>query len=354
MITQLEIRNFMAFEKLSLQFSPKINVIIGENATGKTNLLKAIYALSSGQDLWAKRVGAELPAFLTERFLRLFMPLDDTLGKLHHGGATQKALIRVTFATDQVFSLTLHNNSRKVAVQTPQVYKNYTHPSVLIPTKEMISFMRGFLSLYERYELSFDETYRDICVLLDLPEMRRDALPEKCQWAIETIEAQCGGRFIFQGAGKVIFRSKKGEEYSANAVAEGFRKFGILSRLLETGAIQPGMSGPLLWDEPEANINPKLVELLVGILLELSRNGQQVILATHDYFFLKWFDLLADKRQGDEVLFHSLYRDPLTQGISVKSTREYLRVSPNPIADTFSDITDHEVAGVAALLRGTD
>ena len=48
MITELNLRNFTTFEKLDLSFSPKINVIIGENGTGKTHALKAAYALCSG------------------------------------------------------------------------------------------------------------------------------------------------------------------------------------------------------------------------------------------------------------------------------------------------------------------
>ena len=79
--------------------------------------------------------------------------------------------------------------------------------------------------------------------------------------------------------------------------AEGIRKLGILQLLLENKQLDPGTSGTLFWDEPETNMNPKLVRLLVEILLELSRSGQQIILATHDYVLLKWFDLLI-KRKG--------------------------------------------------------
>ena len=92
-------------------------------------------------------------------------------------------------------------------------------------------------------------------------------------------------------------------------MAEGFRKAVLLSRLLETGAIQPGVSGPLFWDEPESNLNPKLMKLLVQILLELSRNGQQIILATHDYVLLKWLDLAMDKARMTTFSSTALYRD---------------------------------------------
>ena len=47
MITQLKMSNFCAFKKLDVDFSPRVNVIIGENSSGKTQLLKATYVLST-------------------------------------------------------------------------------------------------------------------------------------------------------------------------------------------------------------------------------------------------------------------------------------------------------------------
>lgn len=38
MITNLTLKNFLAFTNLNIDFSPGINIIIGENGTGKTQL----------------------------------------------------------------------------------------------------------------------------------------------------------------------------------------------------------------------------------------------------------------------------------------------------------------------------
>ena len=46
-ITQLKIRNFRNYDSCNISFIPGINVFIGDNAQGKTNLLEAIYFLSS-------------------------------------------------------------------------------------------------------------------------------------------------------------------------------------------------------------------------------------------------------------------------------------------------------------------
>ncbi|MFH0725175.1 MAG: AAA family ATPase [Pseudomonadota bacterium] len=345
MITRLELKNFTAFSNLSIDFSPKINVIIGENGTGKTHLLKAAYGFCAGGTVFKNKPDiskVDLEAALTSKLLRLFMPLDEKLGKMRRHGVAENAQLEARFALDKKVVMTFHTNSKSLAIQESTNYELYQSEPVFIPTKEVLSFMKGFNSLYEKYGLSFDQSYQDICLLLDLPEVRPETLHEKSKWAMTEIEGICGGRFVFYGGGKVTFKTENAE-YSANSMAEGFRKAGMLSRLLETGAIQPGISGPLFWDEPESNMNPKLMKLLVQILLELSRNGQQIILATHDYVLLKWFDLLTDKGKEDHVRFHSLYRDPVTSEIKVASTEDYLKITPNPIDEAFGFLINQEI-----------
>jgi hypothetical protein len=234
------------------------------------------------------------------------------------------------------------SNSKSVVIDQNRRYAEYIEAPVYVPTKEVLSFMKGFSSLYETYGLSFDQTYQDICLRLDLPEIRPETLHEKSKWAIDEIEKICGGRFVFYGGGNVTFKAGDAE-FSANVIAEGFRKVGMLSRLLQTGSIQPGVSGPLFWDEPETNLNPKLTRTLVEILLELSRNGQQVVVATHDYVLLKWFDLLSDKGKGDHVRYHALYRTESSPDIKIESVDAYHLLDQNAISNVFAELYDAEV-----------
>jgi AAA15 family ATPase/GTPase len=345
MIKHLELKNFTVFRDLALDFSPKINVIIGENGTGKTHILKAAYGLCAGDPLYKNNPDIssdDLKEKLTAKLLRLFMPMDEKIGKITSRERGEQTSMLATFGQDEKIEATFFKNSKLIDIQDETNYKKNLSEAVFIPTKEVLSFMKGFNSLYDKYELSFDQTYQDICLLLDLPEVRSDKLHEKSKWAMEEIEKICGGRFIFYGGGKVTFKTDT-SEYSANAMAEGFRKAGMLSRLLETGAIQPGVSGSLFWDEPESNMNPKLMKQLVEILLELSRNGQQVVLTTHDYVLLKWFDLLMDIDKGDHVIFHSLYRDE-ERDIKINSVEDYRQISENAIADSFNDLTKEQVS----------
>lgn len=347
MINQLILKNFTSFNQkgITVDFSSKINVIIGENGTGKTHLLKSAYSLCAGAPLFKNKPDTtedDLQAALTSKLVRVLMPLDEKLGKLHHQGSTEQTHLQAKFDRDQQITATFFNNSKTIAIQNRKNYEQYQAEAVYIPTKEVLSFMKGFNSLYEKYGLSFDQTYQDICLLLDLPQMRAENLHEKSKWAMDEIKRICGGSFIFYGGGNVTFKTENAE-FSANAMAEGFRKLGMLSRLLETGAIRPGISGPLFWDEPESNMNPKLMKLLVEILLELSRNGQQIILATHDYVLLKWFDLLMSRNEGDSVRFHTLYRDEVSNQIIHAFTDDYQNLTHNPIDDAFASLIDWEI-----------
>ena len=122
-------------------------------------------------------------------------------------------------------------------------------------------------------------------------------------------------------------------------LAEGLRKLGLLWTLIQNGTLLNG--SVLFWDEPEANLNPKLMMPIIDILLELQRTGVQIFLATHDYVLLKELDLQAKK--DDRILFHSLYRAKDTGEIKAASTDDYLKLSPSAIDDTFGSLVDREI-----------
>lgn len=48
-IESLQLRNFRNYKEQTVHFDPKVNLLIGENAQGKTNILEAIYLLAVGK-----------------------------------------------------------------------------------------------------------------------------------------------------------------------------------------------------------------------------------------------------------------------------------------------------------------
>ena len=45
-LEKLELKHFRNYEDVNVAFSPQVNVLIGKNAQGKTNLLESIYVLA--------------------------------------------------------------------------------------------------------------------------------------------------------------------------------------------------------------------------------------------------------------------------------------------------------------------
>lgn len=61
-LKELELRSFRNYEEAKLSFEPGVNLIVGDNAQGKTNLLEAISYLGSGRSFRAQKT-AEMVRF---------------------------------------------------------------------------------------------------------------------------------------------------------------------------------------------------------------------------------------------------------------------------------------------------
>jgi predicted ATPase len=386
MIAGIGIENFTAFGNLDIPLSPRINVIIGSNGTGKTHLLKAIYALAiASQPASAVEVSEkDANAQLTNKLLRVFSPGERRIGALRARGASEGARLCLTGGDDTRVAISFNSNSRDVQVEKDARSEAQSRP-VFIPTKEVLSLVRAMQdATHDRatVEMIFDDTYIDLAELLANPGIEDEAATlsadPRLSNIVRELVALVGGRYrwaneggfqfepggyeervdpdrsrakaaqMYQDSTVLRFKSKSGEPLSSGMTAEGYRKIGVLHRLLCNGSINPGSTGILLWDEPEANLNPALMKEVVQVLLELSRNGQQIILATHDYVLLKWFDLLIDSGKEDHIRFHALCRDAETDRLTVETSENYSLISKTAISDTFAELFDEDLARALA------
>ncbi len=277
-------------EAFHLDFCDGINIIMGENGMGKTSLLKMIYAATQ----WSIRQT--------------------------HPGKTKKF---ADFFSDSLKDTDLLKNREKVGVQSYFEVSDGMHKlryglypagisnldewlgleisSIFIPTTEMLSHADGFLALNEKYHLPFDGTQVDIVVNASLPEAKQ--MPDYMEAVLERISNAIGGTVIMED-GRFLVQKKQGVKIDFSLEAEGLRKLGLLWKLIRNGLLEKGTI--LLWDEPEANLNPELFPLVVDILFELQQAGVQIFIATHSYNLAKYFEIRRnDKRQ---VLYHNLFK----------------------------------------------
>ncbi len=95
----------------------------------------------------------------------------------------------------------------------------------------------------------------------------------------------------------------------------------------------------LYWDEPETNLNPSMIPLVVEVILELEKLGVQVFVATHSYELLKEFEL---QRKEHSLRFYSLFFDENGK-IELSKAETYQALFPNKIADQFARMYDLEI-----------
>ena len=56
-VTKLKLRDFRNYQNLEIEFDPGVNLIVGDNAQGKTNMLEALIYLGSGKSFRTQKSG---------------------------------------------------------------------------------------------------------------------------------------------------------------------------------------------------------------------------------------------------------------------------------------------------------
>jgi predicted ATPase len=324
-ITHVDVRKFGVFSRLSLQFAEGINVFIGANATGKSHLLKLLYSLHT--TLEANSAGD-----LEGKLERVFRP--DSIGRLVHRSAGRaKAEVEMSVSAEAKLSFTLSNLGRLTVVR-PQQFEEAGR-CVFMPTREVLALFEGFVALYEARELSFDETYYDTCKLLALPALRGPRAQTAAR-LMANIGDALGGGVSEEGGRFYVSRNEGGVtvDLEANLLSEGLRKVATLVRLIANGSLSN--KSVLFWDEPEANMNPRLVRDMVRFLQSVAAQGVQVFVATHDTLLCQRLSLPAEMARKHRVptKFFGLYRDH-NDVVAVDEAETLDGIEHNAIFDEF-------------------
>jgi ABC-type transport system involved in cytochrome c biogenesis ATPase subunit len=304
MLEKLTLRQFTTFDQIDFSFAPGINIVIGENGTGKSHLLKIAYAISSASHAASKSspapTKAQLQKDLASKMIGVFRP--DKLGRLvrsHRargavgGRASSSVKLQFSAAVDD-WAFTFSSVS-KVEVQFDEATspkKFLEAEPIFIPTKEVLSMFPGFASLYRNRELAIDETYFDLCLALDGAPLRGPRL-EAIKQLLDPIEQHLGGTVV--RVGDSFYLDSENGKTEMPLVAEGIRKIATIAYLLRNGALT--RRGIVFWDEPESNLNPRLIRMVAAMLMSLAAQGVQVFIGTHSFFLMKELELLRRDAQ---------------------------------------------------------
>ena len=277
-------------DAFKLDFCDGINVLIGENGVGKTTVLKMIYAATQ----WSIRTADQEKTKKLVQFFSNSIKDSDALKN------TEKKEDDCYYKVSDGIHSFEDSLSHKGIFHYDQ-WLGLDIQSVFIPTTEMLSHARGFLAMNQKYHMPFDGTQIDIIVNASLPETRE--IPSVMSGILDKISSVIDGTVILENDTFYVLK-KDGRKVDFSLEAEGLRKLGLLWKLIRNGLLEKGTV--LLWDEPEANLNPELYPLVAEILLELQKNGVQVFVATHSYNFAKYLEIR--RKEKEQVVFHNLYK----------------------------------------------
>ena len=153
----LKLENFTAFAAAAFDFVPGINVFVGENGTGKTHVMKALYAMQLAQSRQTLSDGIRLQELFQTQNIKDI---------IHHGTGGTFASAHGIY-NDIAWEYGVWRNAHALSWEN---YGEMPRPErpVFIPAIDMMGHTKGFTEAYEEVRLDFDLTCRDVVNLLRL------------------------------------------------------------------------------------------------------------------------------------------------------------------------------------------
>ena len=232
-IESIGLKNFTVFKNFRIDVSSSINIFIGENGTGKTHLLKAIYA------------ACELSRAESQ---------NDELLKCFKEKQQEANLLRNKNIGQLTISITSKNVTRK-QIRGSELVEYFLEipdgkkfPAVYIPVKDMLTHSAGFLAMANKYrDFPFDKTLTDIVIKASQWKVKEP--PPLALTILPILEEMMDGTVVFEND-EFYIKKNNGQMILFDLEAEGLKKVGLLWQLLMTDNLNE--NSILIWDEPEA------------------------------------------------------------------------------------------------------
>ena len=304
-IQAVELQNYGNIPTFKCSDFSNINLIIGENATGKTFLLKALYsAIRAMEDYKRGDDVRSMNEILAEKLRWTFQV--DKLGDIVNRSANES--LHFELKTDHAqnrlkYQFSQSTATKVVNVTAPKAQKEGN--SIFIPAKEVLSLFSVILKSREiDKSFGFDDTYYDLVKALRIAPSRGKNFAAFSK-ARKKLGAVINGKVDYDdNSGKWYYKNESNQRFSIGATSEGVKKISIMDRLLGNGYVNK--ESVLFIDELESALHPDAICDFLDMISYISHEmGIQVFISTHSYFVIKKLYLIALK-YPDEVACISL------------------------------------------------
>ena len=288
MIKSLSIRNLGPISQLDCHQLGKINLIIGPNQSGKTFLLKALYAaLKTVEQYKRGRENRTDKEILSDKLYWTFQT--ESLGSIVKKGESSLSFTMQSYNGESFGFSFGPSTIKKVNIEN-NTFAPTNSNVVFIPAKEVISIRDIIIDLRERSWFGFEEPYSDLAKSLKKTYKGRNykAFSDARQQIINMI----GGRLEYDETKNTwLFRDSNRRVYDVSSTSEGVKKISILDVLLGNHYLDN--HSIILIDEIEANLHPAMITRFLQTIKLLADAGLQFFISSHSYFVIKRLYIMA-------------------------------------------------------------
>ena len=295
-IASVSLNEYGMIPSFDCQSFSNINLVIGENGTGKTFLLKALYSATRAMEEYKR--GDDIKTInevLAEKLRWTFQV--DKLGDMVTRSSNESLIFEMKLGTDQIGYQFSSSATSKVVTATAPSGKRETN-SIFIPAKEVLSLYSIILKSREvDKSFGFDDTYYDLVKALRISPKKGKNYTAFSN-SRKLLNSVIDGKVEYdETSGKWFYKNNRSQKFSIGATSEGVKKISIMDRLLSNGYLDN--QSIIFIDEIESALHPTAICQFLDMVAKIATDMDlQFFISSHSYFVIKKLALIAKTNPG--------------------------------------------------------
>jgi len=341
MISEAHLEDFAIFDEFDWDQLGSINLVIGENDTGKSHLLKLLYTVSRSLQEYQQKRSSEAPRWsdtLASKLQWVFQPPNFDIGRLVRKGADGLD-VSVRVCGEPVHFNFGKDTTKQIRNATATPKPDEQVETLFFPPKEVLTPQQAIITMREKQQIpGFSDTYYDLARALR-HATTRGRIQKNLREVLDQLEDLFEGSVEREDDEFVFKRGAGPKKFSMSQTAEGVKKIGLIAHLIRNRNIQRG--SVLFFDEPAAHLHPQATLAFVEMLYEMAKADIQLFIATHSYIVLKQFELLA--REHEDRMPLCILSPTDEAGVSKSFADLSDHIPDNTIVDASVDLFERDL-----------